>query len=269
MEYSVLILIICLLITLFSTAIGSSFVFFFRKNFGPKAKSIILGFAGGIMVAAAFFGLLLPSIEQSKANNTYLGWSFVPPVVGFILGGLLLFGLDKIIPHFHKIQNIEEGPKNNSLSKNLKFFLAVTIHNIPEGLAVGLACGLAISLSGDASIIAATSALSLAIGIGIQNIPEGAAVSIPMYGDGMSRGKAFAFGAASGIVEPIFAGIAIFLAQLTIINPWLLSLAAGAMIYVTLDEILPESREGGFNHFAMWSFMLGFVIMMVLEIVLS
>ena len=258
MEYSVLILIICLLITLFSTAIGSSFVFFFRKNFGPKAKSIILGFAGGIMVAAAFFGLLLPSIEQSKANNTYLGWSFVPPVVGFILGGLLLFGLDKIIPHFHKIQNVEEGPKNNSLSKNLKFFLAVS-----------LACGLAISLSGDASIIAATSALSLAIGIGIQNIPEGAAVSIPMYGDGMSRGKAFAFGAASGIVEPIFAGIAIFLAQLTIINPWLLSLAAGAMIYVTLDEILPESREGGFNHFAMWSFMLGFVIMMVLEIVLS
>ncbi len=229
MEYSVLILIICLLITLFSTAIGSSFVFFFRKNFGPKAKSIILGFAGGIMVAAAFFGLLLPSIEQSKANNTYLDWSFVPPVVGFILGGLLLFGLDKIIPHFHKIQNIEEGPKNNSLSKNLKFFLAVTIHNIPEG----------------------------------------AAVSVPMYGDGMSRGKAFAFGAASGIVEPIFAGIAIFLAQLTIINPWLLSLAAGAMIYVTLDEILPESREGGFNHFAMWSFMLGFVIMMVLEIVLS
>jgi zinc transporter, ZIP family len=113
MEYSTLILIICLLITLLSTAIGSSFVFFFRKNLGPKAKSIILGFAGGIMVAAAFFGLLMPSIEQSQTNSAYSGWSFVPPVVGFLLGGLLLFGLDKAIPHFHKMQNVEEGPKND------------------------------------------------------------------------------------------------------------------------------------------------------------
>lgn len=268
MEYSVLITIISLSVIFIATTLGSSFVFFFRKQLTPKIKCIILGFAGGIMISAAIFGLINPSVEEATSNSIYNGWSFVPPIVGFAVGGLMLYGLDKLVPHFHKVQNMEEGLKNETISKNLKFFLAVTLHNIPEGLSVGFACGLAIALKGDASIVAATSALSLAIGIAIQNVPEGAAVSIPMYGDGMSRGKSFLFGSASGIVEPLFGLLAVFLAQFSIITAWLLAFAAGAMFYVTLDEVLPDSRETGFTHLTMWSFMIGFLIMMGLEIVL-
>lgn len=263
-----LIALISICVIFLATMLGSAFVFLFRKNLSARIKTLILGFAGGIMIAAAFFGLIIPAIEECENNSSYNGWAFIPPVIGFILGGLLLYALDKIIPHFHKLQDREEGRKTE-LSQNIRFFLAVTIHNIPEGLAVGFACGLAISLGGDAGLTAAFSALSLAIGIAIQNIPEGAAISVPMYGDGMSKKKAFTFGMLSGVVEPIFAVIAIFLSQLSIITPWLLAFAAGAMIYVTLDEIMPESRENGFTHSAMWSFMIGFAIMMILEMTLG
>ncbi len=268
MTYPVLISIISISIIFIATLIGSSLVFFFNRSISPRMRTIILGFAGGIMVSAAFFGLIMPSIEQSQSISTYSNWEFVPPIIGFILGCLVLFLLDKLVPHFHKLQNTEEGLGSRNLSKNSKFFLAVTLHNIPEGLSVGFACGLALALSGDAAIAAATAALSLAIGIAIQNVPEGAAVSIPMHSDGMTRGKSFLFGTASGIVEPIAAIIGLFLAQLSVISPWLLSFAAGAMIYVTLDEIMPESRESGFTHTAMFSFIAGFVIMMALEIIL-
>jgi zinc transporter, ZIP family len=268
MSRSDLITIISIVLIFLSTTLGASFVFFFRKDLSPKMKSIILGFAGGIMISAAFFGLILPSIEESKSINIYDGWNFLPPVIGFILGGVMLYLLDKLIPHFHKMQNVEEGMKSKRISENFKFFLAVTIHNIPEGLSVGFACGLAMILKDEASIAASSAALSLAIGISIQNIPEGAAVSVPLYGDGMKRTRAFLFGGFSGIVEPIFAIIGLFLAQLSILVPWLLSFAAGAMIYVTLDELIPESREHGFNHLSMFAFFVGFVIMMVLEIIL-
>ena len=245
-----------------ATVLGSSFVFFFRRSLTPKMNNLILGFAGGIMVSASIFGLILPSIDESKTLFPEYAW--LAPILGFILGCLFLWLLDKIVPHFHENTGVEEGLKI-SLNKNLKFLLAVTIHNIPEGLAVGFACGLALR-GGDAALIGA--ALSLAIGIAIQNVPEGAAVSIPMYSDGMSRGKAFLYGSASGFVEPLFGVIGLFLAQLSIITPWLLAFAAGAMIYVTLDEILPDSRKEGFEHYGLWAFIAGFVIMMALELLL-
>lgn len=245
-----------------ATALGSSFVFFFKRELGVKANNLILGFAGGIMIAASIFGLILPSIEQSK--ELYGRVSYLPPLLGFLLGCLLLWLLDFLIPHIHQNSMVEEGRKSN-ISKNLKFFLAVTIHNIPEGLAVGFACGLALASN---DIAAISAALSLSIGIAIQNVPEGAAVSIPMLGNGKSKGKAFLFGTGSGIVEPIFAIAGLFLAQLSILTPWLLSIAAGAMFYVTLDEILPESRKGGFEHYGLWSFLLGFLLMMALELLL-
>ncbi len=268
MTYPVLISIISISIIFIATLLGSAFVFFFKGSISPRMRTIILGFAGGIMVSASFFGLIMPSIEQSQSISAYSGWEFVPPIVGFILGCFVLYLLDKLVPHFHKLSNTEEGLGSRSLSANSKFFLAVTIHNIPEGLSVGFACGIALALSGDAATTAAAAALSLAIGIAIQNVPEGAAVSIPMHSDGMSKGKSFLFGAFSGIVEPLAAIIGLFLAQLSIISPWLLAFAAGAMIYVTLDEIIPESRETGFTHTAMFSFIAGFVIMMALEIIL-
>lgn len=255
--------VISLSIIFLATTLGSSFVFFIKKEISIKTNNMILGFASGIMMSASFFGLLLPSIEQSKIYFSNI--SFLPPIIGFLIGGMILYLLDKIIPHFHKNTNVEEG-RNSSLNKNIKFFLAVTIHNIPEGLAVGFACGLALN-SNDASLV--YSCLSLAIGIAIQNIPEGAAVSIPLFNDGMKKSKSFLFGTLSGIVEPLFGIMGLILAKLSIITPWLLSIACGAMIYVTLDELLPESRKGGFEHYGLWSFMIGFVLMMSLEIMLD
>lgn len=266
MHDPILISIIAISLIFVSTTLGAGLVFIFKKDLTPKIRSIILGFAGGIMISVAFFGLILPAISES--HKYYADWAFLPPLAGFIFGGLLLFALDKIIPHFHKLTNTEEGLPNRAISQNIRFFLAVTIHNIPEGLSVGFACGLAIALRAD-PVLAATasaSALSLAIGISVQNIPEGAAISIPMFGDGMKKWQAFLFGAFSGLVEPIFAIAALFLAQLVVVTPWLLALAAGAMLYVTLDEIMPEARQNGYSHYSMWSFMIGFVLMMAMEV---
>ena len=255
---------IALGIIFLATTLGSSFVFFFRHGLSDKANNMILGFAGGIMIAASFFGLILPSIEESKSY--FPDYSWLAPIAGFLIGGALLWLLDKVVPHFHLTTGVEEGVPS-SISKNLKFFLAVTMHNIPEGLSVGFACGLAIRGGVDQPALM-WAALSLAIGIAIQNVPEGAAVSIPMFSDGLSKGKSFLFGSASGIVEPLFGIVGLFLAQLAFVTPWLLAISAGAMIYVTLDELLPESRKGGFEHYGLWSFMIGFVLMMALEILL-
>lgn len=245
-----------------ATTLGSAFVFFFKRGFSIKTNNLILGFASGVMISASIFGLLLPSIDQSK--ELFPNVFFLPPLLGFLLGSFFLYLLDKIVPHFHKNTGVEEGTKS-FLSKNGKFFLAVTIHNIPEGLSVGFACGLAL-LSKENSLV--MSCLSLAIGIAIQNIPEGAAVSIPMFSDGMSKKKSFLFGMASGSVEPIFGLIGLFLAQLSYVTPWLLAFACGAMFYVTLDELLPESRKGGYEHYGLWAFLFGFLLMMALELLL-
>ena len=252
----------CLLI-FFSTALGSALVFFVRKNMSSKVSNMILGFASGIMISAGIFGLLIPAIEESSIG--YGDLAILPVVIGFVLGGLFLNLLDKIVPHFHKERNEEEGPKNN-LTKQIKFFLAVMIHNIPEGLAVGFACGLALK-NNDPTLI--LSALSLAIGISIQNFPEGTAVSIPLHEQGMSKTKAFLYGSFSGIVEPLFAIVGLFVASsFTMLLPWLLAFSAGVMIYVTIDELLPAARKEGHEHFGLWAFMLGFIVMLSLEILL-
>lgn len=260
----ILVTILSISLIFLGTTFGSFFVFFIKNKLSDRVSDIIMGFAGGIMVAAAIFGLMNPSIEDAQAN--YGDLAVLPVVIGFVLGGIILFILDKAIPHFHIGSGNEEGPKTTTISKEIKFLFAVTIHNIPEGLAVGFACGLALI---NKDPIAISGALSLAIGVTIQNIPEGAAVSIPLLETGMSKWKSFLHGTLTGIVEPIFAVIGLFIAtQLTMIMPWLLSFAAGAMIYVTIDEILPAARKGGHEHIGLWSFMIGFSMMLILELCL-
>lgn len=259
---------ICLSIIFLSTTLGGALVYFFRKNFSKKTGAIIIGLASGIMIATSFFGLLLPSIEEGTLLYGEK-MAAIPVTVGFLLGGLVLYILDKVVPHFHRSGNEEEGIKTTRVTKQTKFILAVTLHNIPEGIAVGLVCGMAFNATGN---IEATyfSALSLTLGIAIQNFPEGAAVSIPMLEEeNISKTKAFLLATLTGIVEPLFGLLTILLA--TYLNgalPYLLSFAAGAMIYVTIDELIPEFKEEGKGHFGLWSFMIGFLIMMLLEILI-
>ncbi len=246
-----------------ATTLGAALVFFFRGKLSDRISNIIIGFASGIMISTGFFGLLLPAIEQSK--ELFPKISYLPVIIGFVIGGLFLFALDKIVPHLHISSDEEEGIKTN-LTKQIKFFLAVMVHNIPEGLAVGFACGLALMTKENTAIMGA---FSLAIGISIQNIPEGSTVSIPMYESGVSKGKSFLYGMFSGIVEPLFALLGLLVStQLEMVMPWLLAFAAGAMIYVTIDELLPSARKGGHVHSGLWGFMVGFLIMLILELVL-
>lgn len=246
------------------TTAGSALVYIFKSN-SPKATTLFLGFASGIMISASVWSLLIPSIDQAKeimGENL----AFLPAVIGFILGGLFLVLLDKIVPHFHSATGEEEGIKT-SMSKPMKMLLAVTLHNIPEGLAVGFAFGAA-STSGDPT--AYVSALGLAIGIGLQNFPEGAAVSLPMHSSLGSKHKAFACGAFSGIVEPVFAVVGFFLASaLTIAQPWLLALSAGAMVFVVVEDLIPEAHFGDHPHLGTWGIMIGFAVMMVLDVALA
>lgn len=245
------------------TSLGSALVFFFSTE-SKKANTLFLGFASGIMIAASVWSLLLPSIEQ--AGETFGAFAFIPAAVGFVVGGLFLVLLDKVVPHFHSGTNEEEGP-HTALSKPVKMMLAVTIHNIPEGLAVGFAFGAAASSGEPASFV---SALGLAVGIGIQNFPEGAAVSLPMRGVTGSRGKAFAYGMISGVVEPIFAIAGYFLAsQLIVLQPWLLAFAAGAMIFVVAEDLIPDARMDEHPHLGTWGVMIGFVVMMILDVALG
>lgn len=248
-----------------ATAAGSALVFFFKKDLSPKFNTVFLGFASGVMVAASVWSLLIPAIEASE--ETYGGvWKLVPAVVGFIAGGLFLVLIDKIIPHIHKGTNEEEGVINH-LKKPVKLFLAVTIHNIPEGLAVGFAFGAAAAAGGHAEII---SALGLAIGIAIQNFPEGAAVSLPMKSAAGGRTKAFLYGTASGAVEPLFATVGYFLAaNLASAQPWLLAFAAGAMIFVVAEDLIPDSKLSEHPHLGAWGVMVGFALMMALDVALG
>lgn len=260
----IIVTIIALSIIFLATTLGASLVFFVKKSISSKSSNAILGFASGIMIAAAIFGLLIPAIDE--ASETYKDFSLIPVIGGFILGGLFLNLLDKVVPHLHTLNHEEEGYNAKNVTKNLKFFLAVTIHNIPEGLAVGVACGLALSTKENAAVM---SALSLAIGIAIQNFPEGAAVSIPMLESNVTKPKSFVYGMLSGVVEPVFGLIGIFLASSSnYLMPWLLTFASGAMIYVTLDELLPSSRKDNYPHYGMWAFMIGFSLMLILEMVL-
>lgn len=242
-------------------ALGAAFVFFFKNDVSPKANTLFLGFAAGVMVAASFFSLLLPAFEGAQSWGA---WSFIPVVAGFMLGGVFLVLLDKIVPHIHSGTNEEEGV-HSSLKKPMKLFFAVMIHNIPEGLAVGFAYGAAATLNTEAAYLAA---LALSIGIGIQNFPEGAAVALPLRNATGSRAKAFGYGALSGAVEPVFAVIGYFLAaHLQAAQPWLLSFAAGAMIFVVAEDIIPDAKLEKNAHLGTWGVMAGFAVMMVLDVV--
>jgi zinc transporter, ZIP family len=252
------------LFTWFVTALGASLVFIF-KSINKKVLNAMLGFASGVMIAASFWSLLAPSIEMAEAANM-IAW--IPAVVGFLAGGAFLLAVDKLLPHLHIGFPIEkaEGVKTG-WQRSVLLVLAITLHNIPEGLAVGVAFGAVAANLPSASL---AGAIALAIGIGIQNFPEGAAVSVPLRREGFSRIKSFLYGQASGIVEPI-AGVlgAVAVIAMKPILPYALSFAAGAMIYVVVEELIPESQQGTSSDVATIGAMLGFAIMMVLDVALG
>ena len=243
------------------TTVGSLFVFFIRKKeISPILNRIFIGFAAGVMLSASFFSLIKPALET---NITYMP-VFLLVASAVVLGAGFLWLIDKIVPHFHVSENKEEGLASRGLSKTSKMFLAVTIHNVPEGLSVGIAFGVALANPGNNALL--MGALLLAIGIGVQNIPEGAVVALPIKGETGSSSKAFLFGMFSGAVEPVAAVLGLFLAmQIQAIMPWALAFAAGCMIYVVAEEMIPEMKSEGHDHYGVWSFIFGFVIMMVLD----
>lgn len=251
-----------LIIPFIGTALGASFVFLMKKDIPDKIQKILLGFASGVMVAASVWSLLIPSIEMCGTSGK---WSVLPAAVGLLLGFAFLLLIDYITPHIHP-QGQREGPKSH-LSRTMMLALAVTIHNLPEGMAVGV--GLAGAMDPGASI-SASATLALSIGIAIQNIPEGAIISMPFRAAGNSRFKAFAIGALSGIVEPIGGLLVILLASvITSMMPYLLAFAAGAMLYVVVEELIPETSQGNHSNLGTVGFAAGFVLMMVMDVVLG
>ena len=252
-----------LLIPFLGTALGSACVFFMRKQLSDKVQKALTGFAGGVMVAASIWSLIIPAMEQSK------GWgklSFLPAFIGFWLGILFLLLLDSVIPHLHMNATQSEGPKSK-LKRTTMMVLAVTLHNIPEGMAVGVVyAGL---LSGNTAITTG-GALALAIGIAIQNFPEGAIISMPLCAEGKNKGRAFLGGVLSGAVEPVGALLTILAAGLFVpAMPYLLSFAAGAMIYVVVEELIPEMSEGKHSNIGVVMFAFGFTLMMALDVALG
>lgn len=255
------IVILSLFIPLVGTALGSAMVFFLKKELNPKIQKVLMGFASGVMIAAAFWSLLSPSIE-SYTDGDFRKW-FVP-AIGFLLGVGFMLLLDYLIPHIH-LHGSEEGVKRPKLSRTFKFFLAVTLHNIPEGLAVGVV--VAGMMNGN---INEQAMLVLAIGIAIQNLPEGMIVSLPLKEEGMSKWKAFGLGTLSGVVEPIASLIALGLTSLiVVILPYTLAFAAGVMVYVVVEELIPEASQDGHSNLGTIGFTVGFIIMMILEILLG
>lgn len=252
-----------LLIPFLGTTFGAACVFFMKKSLGDLVQRALAGFAAGVMVAASVWSLLIPAIEQSAAMGAF---AFLPAFIGFWIGVLFLLALDHLIPHLHVGSEQAEGPKSK-LGRTTMMVLAVTLHNIPEGMAVGVMyAGL---LSGNMQITAA-SALALSIGIAIQNFPEGAIISMPLRAEGESKGKAFLGGVLSGIVEPIGAILTIIAAQFIIpALPYLLSFAAGAMVYVVVEELIPEMSQGRHSNIGTIFFAVGFSIMMMLDVALG
>ena len=235
-----------------------------KKEINKNLNKILLGFASGVMIAASVWSLIIPSIDMSQHMGKL---SFIPSAVGVILGMMFLFSLDKVIPHIHIDSPKEEGPKKYNLKKSTKLVFSVVLHNIPEGMAVGIAYA-AVMNEGNAITFAA--ALALSIGIAIQNFPEGAIISMPLKSEGLSKNKAFIYGALSGIVEPIGAAITImFSSFFTPIMPYLLSFAAGAMIFVVVEELIPEAAGDNSSDISAIAFGIGFVIMMILDVALS
>lgn len=254
-----------LTLPLLGTALGSACVFLLINKISDNLHKMFSGFAAGVMTAASVWSLLIPSMEQSKNLGRL---SFIPAASGFILGILFLLFLDKITPHLHHNGDNphEEGPKS-SLGNTAKLLFAVTLHNIPEGMAVGVI--FAGFLSGEMKTSLA-GALALSLGIAIQNFPEGAIVAMPMRAEGLGKTRSFLYGVLSGAVEPIAAGITILLSSVIVpILPYLLSFAAGSMIYVVVEELIPEISQGKHSHIGVLSFAGGFVLMMILDVALS
>ena len=256
-----LLITLALLIPLAGTTLGAASVFFLRKQFNPKLQKALMGFASGVMIAAAFWSLLEPAIETYEKGD-FRQW--LVPAVGFLLGVGFMLLLDYLIPHIH-LHGEEEGVKGHKLSKTSKFFLAVTLHNIPEGLAVGvLLAGLLVGGINPQALIV------LSIGISIQNFTEGIIVSMPLKEEGMSKWKAFGLGALSGVVEPIASLLAlIFTTLISLILPYTLAFAAGVMVYVVVEELIPEASQDGHSNLGVIGFTIGFIVMMILEILLG
>ena len=252
-----------ILIPFLGTSLGAACVFFLRKTLSDAVQRALTGFAAGVMVAASVWSLLIPAIEQSAALSR---WSFFPAVLGFWAGILFLLALDHIIPHLHAKSGQAEGPKSR-LQRTTMMMLAVTLHNIPEGMAVGVVY--AGYLSGQAQITVA-GALALSLGIAIQNFPEGAIISLPLRAEGMKKSKAFLDGVLSGVVEPVGAVITLLASRLIIpALPYLLSFAAGAMIYVVVEELIPEMSQGSHSNIGTVFFAAGFSVMMMLDVALG
>lgn len=252
-----------LLIPFLGTTLGAATVFLMKNKMNATVEKLLLGFASGVMIAASIWSLLIPSIDMAESQNII---SWIPASVGFLLGILFLLVLDSIVPHLHLHSDKPEGIKAK-IKKTTMLVFAVTLHNIPEGMAVGVT--FAGALIGNAGITMA-GAFALAIGIAIQNFPEGAIISMPLKSEGTSKFKAFIYGTLSGIVEPIGAIITILLTNAVVpILPYLLSFAAGAMIYVVVEELIPEAQSGEHSNIATIGVAIGFVIMMILDVALG
>ncbi len=248
-----------LMIPFAGTTLGAAMVFFMKNKINEKIEKLLLGFASGVMVAASVWSLLIPSLEMAEGYKL----KFIPAAVGFLLGMAFLLLLDTTIPHLH-IDKTQEGIKTSRLKKTTMMVLAVTLHNIPEGMAVGVT--LAAALNSNSKITLA-SATALSVGIAIQNFPEGAIISMPLKSEGKSKVKAFLLGTLSGVVEPVFGLITILLTGV-ILNalPYLLAFAAGAMIYVVVEELIPDSQVGDHSNIATIGLAIGFVLMMILDV---
>lgn len=250
--------------TFFMTAMGASAVFFFRKQASDSVQRVFLGFAAGVMMAASVWSLLIPAAEAVEAMG---GIEWIPPVGGFLVGVIFLQVMDRLLPHLHP-DLLKGGSENAAWKRMILLVLAVTLHNIPEGMAVGLSFALAGQDAGDLGTLSA--AVALALGIGIQNVPEGAAVALPLRQEGMSRWKAFFWGSLSGLVELVFGVLVVLIAGgVRPLMPWMLSFAAGTMMYVLVEELIPAAHLEEDSNMGTLGVMAGFVIMMVLDIALG
>ena len=253
-------LLLGLLLPLLGTMLGSSFVFFMKKEMPDRLQKALLGFASGVMVAASVWSLLLPAMEMGEGRGAA---AVVPAAVGFLLGIGFLLLVDELTPHLHIGSSRAEGPRSK-LSRTAMLALAVTIHNLPEGMAVGVV------FAGSGHGLTLSAALAVSIGIAIQNIPEGAIISMPMHAAGNSRWRSFLIGTLSGVVEPLGALAILLLASLLgPALPWMLAFAAGAMMYVVVEELIPEASQGAHSNLSTLGFAAGFVLMMVLDVLLG
>lgn len=254
---------ITLFIPFVGTSLGAACVFFMKNELNARLEKALLGFAAGVMIAASVWSLLIPSIDMAVEQGK-IGW--VPALVGFLLGIVFLLSLDTLIPHLHLNSDKPEGMKTK-LTKTTMMLFAVTLHNIPEGMAVGVAYAGAVAQN---SGITTAGAMALSIGIAIQNFPEGAIISMPLCSEGISKKKAFVYGVLSGVVEPVGGFLTILLAaQITPLLPYLLAFAAGAMMYVVIEELIPESQNGDHSNIGTIGAAIGFAMMMVLDVALG